>query len=108
MARKLEAVAAALLFAAALALSLPGLEVARASESGASISEGPMCKATQPLPAPSLAQVTAAVQARAAAEAAAAGVPAHAVALNTRGYNYRTQLRVDDPVTIQRELLLAR
>lgn len=104
MPRILKALGVALLFSAALALSLPGIRavpVAGADPAAAAVTEGPMCR-EQAAPQASFARVAEEFQNRLPAEAPTP------VALNTRGYNYRSQQPLPNLQRIRQEMQLAR
>jgi len=110
------ALAGGLLFAAALALSLPGVRAVHADEARpaspvqpaaagpAIVADAPMCRAKE---APNAAGVAARLQAlRAQARRAAANSGAEVVNLNTRGYNYRSDTLDAQILAVFREATL--
>lgn len=106
MRRLVSAGGGTLLFAAALALSLPGVEAVRAEGPPA---DAPMCRADQPaVTESSLARLAQAVRMQAAAEseAEAAAEGTRFVNLNTRGYNYDTGTVGMDAALVLREARL--
>jgi hypothetical protein len=99
MGRFVRALGGSLLFAAALALSFPGVTPVRAETApvatAPTLDEGPMCRANAPLTPPAVVDgVAAQIDARARAEAVP-GAPQVRV-LNGRGYRYDpARVRVD-------------
>jgi hypothetical protein len=100
MRRLASAIVVGLLFAAALALSLPGVKAVRADPPGPR--EAPMCRPAQPPMDPAaIDRLTGVLRARAADHP-------EARVLNTRGYNYQTPPARVDPSIAVREFRLQR
>ncbi len=110
MGRMVRATVAGLLFAAALALSLPGVEAVRAESppvAEATSEEAPMCRADAPLTPPAVVEAVAAqLDARARAEATPDG-PRIQV-LNNRGYRYDPDRMAVDLRHLAREVAIER